>query len=84
MIHEMVKLTNKIDKKIPITFPVRAYYLPSLYSELEILIQNPNRTFTIWNNEPVQEDLQQWMRDNLDPKKTFYDLIDSHGNPMKL
>lgn len=82
MIYQMLDIIKKYN--VPITFPIRACYLKSSYSELQPLIQKPNYTITIWNSEPILNDLKDWMKHKLDRNKTFCDLIDNEGNPLRL
>jgi len=83
MVAEMLAIAERIGN-IPVTFCVRACYLESSYSELLPLTEKPNHMITIWNNEPVPDDLKEWMNDNLNPDKTFYDLMDTNGDPLRL
>ncbi len=82
MINQMIGIIKKIDGTI--TVSLRACYLKSSYSELQLLIQKPNYTITIWNSEPVSDDLKNWIKHKFDHNKTFYDLIDNDGNPLRL
>jgi len=82
MIYQMLEIVKDFDCLI--TFPIRACYTKSSYSELQILLQKPNHTLTIWNNEPVPDDLKSWIKNNFDHDKTFCDLIDEKGNPIYL
>ncbi|MBZ9572281.1 DUF2181 domain-containing protein [Patescibacteria group bacterium] len=82
MIHEMFEIVKDFDYLI--TFPIRACYTRSSYSELQMLLQKLNHTLTIWNSEPVSDDLKRWIKDNFDHCRAFYDLIDEKGNPIYL
>lgn len=79
MIYQMLEIVEDFD--YPITFPIRACYTRSSYSELQMLLQKPNYTLTIWNGEPISNDLKEWIKHKFNHDKTFYDLIDENGNP---
>jgi hypothetical protein len=80
-IDEMLALCHDIAE---VTFPVRACLLPNSSAEIERLIKKEGRTLTIWNNEPVSDELRDWIKNNTDPKRTFYDFIDENKEPIKL
>jgi hypothetical protein len=81
-IDEMLAVASGIDE---VTFPVRACLLPNSWSELErLLAANPTWTLTVWNNEPVSDELATWIRTNTNPARTYYDFIDPNKDPMKL
>lgn len=67
-----------------VTFPVRACLLPASWPQLTRLIQQDDYSLTIWNGEPLSEDLQAWLRQHTDPARTMYDLIDGQQNPIRL
>jgi hypothetical protein len=68
----------------PVTFPVRASYLRDSWPALRSLLDRPARTFTVWNGEEVDAELRAWLRAETDPERTFYDLIDGDGLPVRL
>jgi len=80
-IDEMRKFSDQLEE---VTFPIRACFLPNSWQYISSLIKNEGQTFTIWNNEPVEDDLRGWIKSNTDPSKTFYDLIDEDKNPIRL
>jgi hypothetical protein len=81
-VDEMLALCGHLDE---VTFPVRACLLPNSWPELQrLLVAKPGYTLTIWNNEPVDNQLRDWIRANTNPAKTFYDFIDEQKEPMKL
>lgn len=80
-VQSMIDLTSHISE---ITHPVRACLLPTSWNVLAKLLENPGRTLSVWNNEPVDTDLIAWIRKNTDPAKTFYDLIDENRDPLKI
>jgi hypothetical protein len=80
-IDEMLALVTGIDE---VTFPVRACLLPKSWSELQrLLAANPSWTLTVWNNEPVGDELRDWIRANTDPARTYYDFIDENKDPLR-
>lgn len=80
-IDEMKKLSETLEE---VTYPVRACLLPNSWKYITQLIQNNGHTITIWNNEPIDDSLKEWIRVNTDPSKTFYDFIDENMEPLKL
>lgn len=80
-IAEMLSLIERIDE---ITYPVRACLLPGSWEALSKLLLNDGHTMTVWNNEPVDDELIAWIKQNTDPAKTFYDFIDENKDPLKL
>lgn len=79
-VEKMLELSEGLNE---ITYPVRACLLPTSWKNLEKLLEKPGNSLTIWNNEPVDKDLQKWIRENTDPQKTFYDFIDENKNPLR-
>jgi hypothetical protein len=57
------------------TFPVRASILPKFWRNVRKLIENKNHTLTIWNSQPPEDDLKNWIFKNTDPQKCFYDVL---------
>lgn len=78
---EMSRLSEQL---VEVTYPVRACLLPNSWDNLLSLIQPEGRTLSIWNNEPVDDELRDFIRANTDPEKTFYDFIDDNKEPLKL
>lgn len=79
-VDEMLSLCQDIEHA---TFPIRASLLPYSWKHLVRLIEREGYSLTIWNAEPVETDLFNWMRDNVDPAKAFYDLSDENKNPVR-
>ncbi|MCK5044263.1 DUF2181 domain-containing protein [Candidatus Parcubacteria bacterium] len=83
-IDEMLELCKEVEGG-NLTFPVRACLLPKSWEQLRrLLAEKPGSTLTVWNNEPVSEELADEIKENTDPERTFYDFIDSEGNPLRL
>ncbi len=82
MVDQMLKMREQV--RGPVTFPARAYYIRDSWGELRRLIERPEDTLTLWNSEAVEEDLKAWLRGEMDPGRTFYDLTDADGSPMRL
>jgi len=81
-IDAMIELCKGLQE---VTFPVRACLLPNSWAELQRLMKGKEGyTLTVWNNEPVSDELRDWIRKNTDPAKTFYDFIDEKKDPLKL
>lgn len=79
-IDDMLPLVDSLDE---VTFPVRAQLVPNSWHELQrLLAAKPNYTLTIWGGEPGDE-LRNWIRTNTDPTRTFYDLVDKDGMPVR-
>lgn len=80
-IEDMLRLCENIEQ---VTFPVRAYLLPTSWDNLKPLIRKDGYSLTVWSNEPIDEQLKKWININTDPQKTFYDFIDNDKNPLRL
>lgn len=80
-IDEMLMLCRDFET---VTFPVRALYLPNSWNNLQRLIKREGYSLTVWNNEPVNDELKDWIRENTDPKKTMYDFINSERESVRL
>jgi hypothetical protein len=65
------------------TFPVRASLLVASWKHLVRLLQSDGYSLTIWNAEPVEQELLVWMRANTDPTRIMYDLCDQEKNPIR-
>lgn len=65
------------------TFAVRASLLPASWQHLTRLLQSEGYSLTIWNAEPVEQELLAWMRENTDSTRTLYDLSDREKNPIR-
>lgn len=70
-IDNMLSVCNSLKE---VTFPVRASMLPKSWKQVQRLIKVPNYTLTIWNSEPVDKGLNDWIKTNTDPNLCFYDL----------
>ncbi len=82
MILEMLELIKNFNCEI--TFPIKASYLKSSYPNIELLLQNPNHTITIWGYKPISNSFKKWIKLKLNRNKTYHDLVDEQGNPMLL
>lgn len=80
-VDEMLALCRDMEE---VTFPVRACLLPTSWNHLARLTARDGYTLTIWNNEPVSDELVQWIRENTDPQMTYYDFIDDKKEPLRL
>jgi hypothetical protein len=78
------EMQNLIGNFSEVTFPVRACLLPSSWTQLTKLIQPQGFTLSVWNNEPIDKKLSEWIKVNTNPRKTFYDFIDENKDPLKL
>jgi hypothetical protein len=79
-IDEMLQLCQGIEE---VTFPVRACLLPNSWDNLKQLTEKEGYTLSVWNNEPVDRKLWQWIKVNTDLNKTFYDFIDENKEPLR-
>lgn len=79
-IDQMLKLCEGLPE---VTFPVRACLLQNSWEQLQRLITKDGYSLSIWNNEPVDKELQDWIKANTDPAKTFYDFIDDNKDPLR-
>lgn len=67
-----------------ITFPIRVCFLRESWNDVQRLLENPTHSLTLWNNEPIDKELLQWIKENIDPTRAMYDLIDNHSNSIRL
>lgn len=81
-VQEMAALCEKIGNDILI--PVRACLLPSSWENLQFIVKSNKYFLSIWNNEPVEEELLDWIKKNTDYKTTFYDFIDGNKESIRL
>jgi hypothetical protein len=80
MITEMLEVAEG-----PTTFPIRACFVRDSWLQLQKLLDDPQHTLTIWNGEAVSDNLQKWLREETDPARTFYDIIDPRDlSPIRL
>lgn len=79
-IDEMLRLCEGIKQ---VTFSARTCWLLNSWEQLTRLIKEDGYTLTIWNNELVRPELQQWIKANIDPKKAFFDLIDENKEQLR-
>jgi hypothetical protein len=80
-VEEMKNLTSKL---VEVTIPVRACLVRESWGVLRTLLDKPNLSFTIWNNEPVTEEDKKWIQENMDPDRTMFDFIDDNKNSIRL
>jgi glycerophosphoryl diester phosphodiesterase len=73
-INKMLQLCRNIKE---VSFPIRASILPRSWENVKKLLENDAYTLTIWNSEPLDDDLKKWIEQNTDPKKCFYDFTAS-------
>lgn len=89
---EMIKRTLEETKswKGEITFCFRACYLKKSWPEINFIFKNSPHTITIWNeakhwNEVFgQTNLIEWIRENANYPRTFYDLTNGNGEVVRL
>lgn len=78
-VQSMIDFTSDISE---ITFPVCACLLSTSWRALSKLLENPGRTLSVWNNEPLEKDLLAWIKQNTEPTRTFYDFTDENKDPI--
>lgn len=82
-VEKMLELTKDLPNLV--TFPIRAFYLRDSWNNLQKLLEKPNYSLTLWNNEPIEPALVSWIKENLDPARTFFDLIHyPNGSPLMI
>lgn len=85
MVREMEQICGSL--KNPVTFPVRAALMGQSVSQLMWLLQqSPRYSLTVWTGQSDQfkmEDLLQF-RKQLEPKRVYYDLLDTHRTILAL
>lgn len=84
MVENMLTFSEK--SAIPITISVLIYYMPRSWNALKKIFENSNDTITIWGVKEVGvgEKLGEWVRTHVDPDRTFVDLIDRNGSPIRI
>ncbi len=84
MVDNMIILSRK--SAIPVTISVLIYYMPRSWNALKRIFENPKDTITIWGVKEVgvSEELGEWAKIHVDPNKTFVDLIDKDGSPIRI
>jgi len=80
-VSEMLKLCNGLSKVI---FSIRACLLLASWQALKPLMEKKDFTLSIWNNEPIDTELKNWIKNNTDSKRTFYDFINEDKDPLRL
>jgi hypothetical protein len=70
-IREMVRICRDLNS---VTFPVRASILPHSWKNVKSLLQKEKWTLTIFNSRPLDSELLDWIKQNTDPQKCFYDF----------
>lgn len=68
------------------TFPIKACYIRDSWERIQRLLEDLQHTLTIWSHgEALSDDLEEWLRSETDPDRTFYDLADPKGfTPIRL
>ena len=84
MVNDMIS-TGK-ESIIPVTVSVLAYYMPRSWSALREIFEKSEDTITIWGIKKVKisERLKDWIRNNVDKNRTFVDLVDKKGAPIRI
>lgn len=77
-VQEMMDIARELTE---VTFPVRAALLPLSWEHISPMMHKEGHTLSIWNSEEINEELMQWIKENTDPKKTFYDFTDGNIHP---
>jgi hypothetical protein len=57
-----------------VIFPVRASILPASWNSVKKLLEDEGRTLTIWNSEPVNAELNNWLLKHTSKQNCFYDF----------
>ena len=84
MVDNMITLSKK--SAIPVTISVLIYYMPRSWNTLKRIFKNSKDTITIWGVKEVgvSEELGEWVKIHVDPDRTFVDLIDKNGSPIRI
>jgi hypothetical protein len=67
----MIKLCKDLKN---VTFPVRASILRASWVAVKRLLEGKGRTLTIWNSEPVNAELNNWLLKHTSKQNCFYDF----------
>jgi hypothetical protein len=73
-VNTMLALTKGLSSA---TFPVRASILPRSWKAVKKLLANEKNTLTIWNSDPINQELQTWINKNTEKNRCFYDFTTS-------
>jgi hypothetical protein len=77
-------MLNLVSDLSEVTFPIRACLMPKSKEQLFSLLTKTDFTLTIWNNEPVDEELRNWIKENTNRKNTYYDFINADKESIRL
>jgi hypothetical protein len=72
-VNTMLALTKELGS---VTFPVRASTLSQSWDAVKYLFAGKN-TLSIWNSDPINQELQAWINKNTDKNRCFYDFTTS-------
>lgn len=81
-VDEMLKLCQDQNLR-QVTFPVRAAYLPSSWTEIARLLPIEGYSLTIWDGGPLSPELVHWLRTETDPALVCFDCQDEEGEPFR-
>ncbi len=84
MVNDMISAGR--ESIIPVTVSVLAYYMPRSWNALREIFEKSEDTITIWDIKKVRvsEKLKNWIKSNMDKNRTFVDLIDKKGAPIRI
>jgi Menorin len=80
MVDEMLAACQGVAQ---VTFPINARLLPYAWPHVVRLLQPAGYSLTVWDGEPVSEQLLAWLRANTDPARTCYDCFDTQHRRLK-
>lgn len=76
MFEELLQTVRLLGWQGAITIPFRAAYLLSSTDETKrFLNKNPDVTLTVWNNEPVEQSIIDFLDKNFSPDQYFKDIV---------
>jgi hypothetical protein len=78
-IEQMLGITDKARRlggdNLNVTFPVAVHLVKDSIHNLKRLVEShPNNTITLWCWHPITKELKQWIDENIDSNRTFFDI----------
>jgi hypothetical protein len=62
-------------QKLPaVTFPVRVSALVRSWGNVQKLLQKDGYSLSLWNSEPLNQELKEWVKERTNKNRCFYDF----------
>jgi len=72
---DITEMLNTCSRLENVTFAVKAEMLPNSWQEVQRLLKNQNYSLSIWNPSPLSTQLSNWITENTDSSRCYYDII---------